>query len=142
MRFCYRLDSVSVTSSDGHVLDQAGDRRQLIERILRTADELERRARALPVVLVLATRAGALRVSGRERVLIGRDRRCDIVLSDRRVSRFHAALVRSRGHWFIEDLGSRNGTRCGGKRLARRLLEDGDVVEIGEELIRVRLHVQ
>jgi len=42
--------------------------------------------------------------------VIGRDPRASIVLADRRVSARHARLAPRDGEWWIEDLGSTNGT--------------------------------
>ena len=52
-------------------------------------------------------------------VLVGRDRRCDVRLRDRRVSRRHASIEPTLGRdgHLICDLGSRNGTHLDGRRL-------------------------
>jgi pSer/pThr/pTyr-binding forkhead associated (FHA) protein len=42
------------------------------------------------------------------------------------VSREHAAIVREGDAWFIEDLGSSNGTWFEKRRLTRRQIQDGD----------------
>jgi pSer/pThr/pTyr-binding forkhead associated (FHA) protein len=108
-----------------------------VERILRTADELERfaldscdapRARA-----ALVTRAGAVALGERDRLLVGRSLACDVIVAGHGVSRVHAALVRRRAAWWIEDLGSRNGTWCDGERIERRRLADGDLLHLGRE---------
>jgi pSer/pThr/pTyr-binding forkhead associated (FHA) protein len=112
----------------------------VVQRVLATADALERDACArCPSCVVLATRAGEVALSGRDRVVLGRGAACDVVLREARVSRAHAALVRERGAWWVEDLGSRNGTWCDGERVSRRRLRDGDVIELGGEAVRCRL---
>jgi hypothetical protein len=66
-----------------------------------------------------------------EGLLIGRGSECDIVLSDRKVSRRHARLIRSGTDTHLEDLGSKNGTWVNGNPVEGRLvLRDGDVVQI------------
>lgn len=50
--------------------------------------------------------------------LVGRSRRCDLVLAARDVSSEHAVLHWSATHWEVRDLGSRNGTFVAGIRLA------------------------
>lgn len=45
-----------------------------------------------------------------DRCLVGRSRRCDLVLTARDVSSEHAILEWSATHWQVRDLGSRNGT--------------------------------
>ncbi len=70
-------------------------------------------------------------------IVIGRALTNDIVLHDsaRRVSRHHAALIRvtrAEGQYFIRDLGSLHATRVCGELVDRRLLRDGDVIEIAD----------
>lgn len=74
-----------------------------------------------------------VRVTG-ERFLIGRDEDCDLVLDDPLVSRQHAALTPLEdGRARLEDLGSSNGTRVGGRILhAPLVLEGGEAILIGE----------
>ncbi len=50
--------------------------------------------------------------------LIGRDGKiCDLCLSEKTVGRIHARISRHGSHYFIEDLGSANGTYLDGKKL-------------------------
>lgn len=64
-------------------------------------------------------------------VLIGRSPECDIVLPDRQVSRRHARVFRVGEDFYVEDLGSKNGTWVNGEPLrAPRRLEDGDEIQI------------
>jgi pSer/pThr/pTyr-binding forkhead associated (FHA) protein len=52
----------------------------------------------------------------RERFLIGRDESCDLTLEDPKVSREHAAILKSAGPFHvIRDLGSANGTLVNGQ---------------------------
>lgn len=71
-----------------------------------------------------------------ERILIGRNSReatWEIRLSDRSVSRPHAQLERRADDYYLLDLDSANGTRLNGITIeAPNLLNDGDVIEIGE----------
>jgi hypothetical protein len=69
---------------------------------------------------------------------IGRGRGVDIRLDDPSVSRLHAEIVRRGPYVYIVDMGlSRNGTRVNGRPIARRVLEDGDVVSFGTARCRV-----
>jgi len=47
--------------------------------------------------------------------IVGRDPGCDIVIPDPYVSRRHARIFYRDGRWYIEDLGSRNGTYVDGE---------------------------
>ena len=67
-----------------------------------------------------------------ERMTIGRRPDSDIFLDDVTVSRDHALLVK-RGHeWFIDDLGSLNGTYVNRGRIESHRLTDGDELQIGK----------
>jgi hypothetical protein len=69
---------------------------------------------------------------------VGRGRSVDIHLADPSVSRLHAEIVRRGPYTYVSDLGlSRNGTRVNGRLVARRVLEDGDVLSFGSARCRV-----
>jgi pSer/pThr/pTyr-binding forkhead associated (FHA) protein len=69
---------------------------------------------------------------------IGRDVNNTIVLDDSFTSGRHAALTYRGRSWYVEDLGSTNGTRLGGQAIsAPTPLAWGDVVEVGQ--VRFRL---
>jgi FHA domain len=69
---------------------------------------------------------------------IGRGAGVDIRLSDPSVSRLHAEIVRRGPYAYVTDLGlSRNGTRVNGRLVARRVLEDGDVLTFGNARCRI-----
>ncbi|MGO8685515.1 MAG: FHA domain-containing protein, partial [Thermoleophilia bacterium] len=69
-------------------------------------------------------------------MVIGRSRRCDIVLADPNVSRQHAE-VRSEGdHYIITDLDSTNGIKVNRRAVKRAVLGDGDRVELGSTELR------
>jgi pSer/pThr/pTyr-binding forkhead associated (FHA) protein len=98
-----------------------------------------RRRAAWAPRLVVETRSGCVALDGPTSALVGRGARCDVALRGERVSRQHAALVQRGGAWWVEDLGSRNGTYCRGERVERRRLRDGDVLQLGDEPVRCRL---
>src|SRR6476619_5556014 len=67
--------------------------------------------------------------------LIGRNTTCAISIPDRSISRCHAVIgyYPSRD-FYIADVGSSNGTWVNRRRLAqleRRLLQDGDLIQLG-----------
>jgi len=62
----------------------------------------------------------------------GRSQTNTIVLTDASISRQHAQIYFRDGSFWIEDLGSKNGTKHGTKRLdAPALLQPGDHVQLG-----------
>ena len=71
----------------------------------------------------------------KERFLIGRGKHCDLIINSGKVSREHAAITREGNVWFIEDLGSSNGTWFDKRRISRRQIEEGDEYFICSEKI-------
>jgi hypothetical protein len=71
-----------------------------------------------------------------ESVIIGRLPDCDVVVADPNVSRRHAEVRPDGDGWAIVDLDSTNGTRVNGVRVTTRRLADGDVITVGNTVIR------
>ncbi len=68
--------------------------------------------------------------------VIGREEDAQIVIHNPAVSRHHARLTYQAGHYFIEDLGSANGTFVNGQRLAgSQGLNPGDRIGLGEATV-------
>jgi pilus assembly protein CpaF len=64
--------------------------------------------------------------------LIGKHADCQVVLADPKVSRRHARVAERGGRFFVEDLGSTNGTRVAGRAVQGEMpLEEGAELEIG-----------
>lgn len=72
---------------------------------------------------------------------VGRNHVCGLILTDPRVSGLHAQFDLRGGRLFITDLGSRNGTWVGERRvIGTRVVADGDVVVLGRAArLRVKL---
>lgn len=73
-----------------------------------------------------------------EPCVIGRSSECALVLRrSAGISRKHAQVVNESGRFYVEDLGSRNGTKLNGQRITGRSpLNDGDQIGISSEKIR------
>jgi hypothetical protein len=67
----------------------------------------------------------------RDAYTLGRHRNNDIVISDPKVSSFHARIDRSPEGFTLNDLKSRNGTFLNGKRIETGVLKTGDEVRLG-----------
>jgi hypothetical protein len=65
------------------------------------------------------------------RVVVGRSRDCDVVVSDPNVSRRHAELRRGEEGWSVVDLGSTNGVKVNGRRVTDARLRSGDRITVG-----------
>jgi pSer/pThr/pTyr-binding forkhead associated (FHA) protein len=71
--------------------------------------------------------------------VLGRAADCDYQLDSLRVSRRHCAFSVRDGRMWIEDLGSRNGTRLNGDSITEaRPIADGDVLQLGSFSFQVR----
>jgi FHA domain len=82
--------------------------------------------------------SGEVIALGGEVTTIGRGQGADIRLEDPSVSRLHAELVRRGPYVYVVDLGlSRNGTRVNGRPVARRVLDEGDVLSFGAARCRI-----
>jgi pSer/pThr/pTyr-binding forkhead associated (FHA) protein len=64
--------------------------------------------------------------------VLGRAPECDLMLDGPGASRRHARIVREGERFFLEDLGSANGTLLNGARVERCALEVGDELRIDE----------
>jgi hypothetical protein len=142
-------------------LDDDPVRREVAERVLETAAELERMIKgkngsseasngsvgaAEPSGvgeadeggnLYLMAEGGDMDKIAKDRFVIGRGKHCDFVINSGKVSREHAVIVREGSDYFIEDLGSSNGTWFNKQRIKRRKIEDGDEYFICSEKIKL-----
>ena len=61
-----------------------------------------------------------------------------LVLSDEFASGHHARFTTAHGLWYVEDLGSTNGTWLNGRRIhAPQRLKKGDKIKIGHTIMTV-----
>lgn len=74
-----------------------------------------------------------------EWLVIGRGSSADWWLSELTLSRSHAAFGWDGEAFFVQDLGSTNGTFVNGARQTRARLCDGDEVQVGRLRLRVAL---
>jgi ABC-type multidrug transport system ATPase subunit/pSer/pThr/pTyr-binding forkhead associated (FHA) protein len=70
----------------------------------------------------------------KDTIVIGRAPNCDIRIDASVISSRHAELRRRSGGYEIVDLGSTNGLISEGHPIARKVLADGDVLQIGGEI--------
>ncbi|MEA2750644.1 MAG: two-component system, NtrC family, response regulator HydG, partial [Myxococcales bacterium] len=68
---------------------------------------------------------------------IGQSATCELRLSDRLVSRRHAALELDGTRLRVTDLGSTNGTRVNGLAVGSALLEGGERIVLGSTALRI-----
>jgi phosphoserine phosphatase RsbU/P len=81
--------------------------------------------------IVKGSRPGQILELRGERMVLGRHPSCEIVLDNAAVSRQHAQITNRHGHYFLEDLRSRNRTYLNGTPVDERTpLSDADEVKI------------
>ena len=62
---------------------------------------------------------------------IGRDKDCEVRITDHMVSRSHAEVLFVGGRWWVHDLESGNGTFVDGKRVERAPVEEHTIIKLG-----------
>jgi hypothetical protein len=67
----------------------------------------------------------------RDSTALGRHKNNDVVVSDPKVSSFHARIDKARDGFVVVDLKSRNGTFLNGKRVESAPLKTGDEIRLG-----------
>jgi two-component system, cell cycle response regulator len=73
---------------------------------------------------------------GTDEIVVGRGSDCDIQIDRDSVSRRHARVYRVDDQWFVEDLGSTNGSYINDVPIQRSPLRDGDFVKIGSAIFK------
>ncbi len=90
---------------------------------------------------LLVVHSPLLRLLGGEfslarQLVIGRDSSSDLVLDVPDVSRRHACIHERRGRYFVEDLGSTNGTFVDERRITSSELASGSLLRVGSVVMK------
>jgi len=90
-----------------------------------------------PTLVVKATHETKnIKLTSRKPIILGRDRKADIQLSDITISRQHAEIFHGNDGFYIRDLGSSNGVAVNQTRIDNPyLLANGDRISIGSYVI-------
>ena len=100
-----------------------------------------RRKKAPPKELVVTDADGAARTypMAQEPLQIGRSESCQVILQDTYASQMHARVYPKDGEWFVEDLGSTNGTYLNRVKVSQAVpVGPGDEIRIGKTSLEVR----
>ena len=119
---------------EGH----AGDRAMALAGL--SEETLRRRPPSGAMAIVRSGFYEGLEVAiDRDRIVIGRGRKADLALAEATISRAHAALGFDGERFFVEDLGSTNGTLVNGARISRQTLKSEDEIQMGKLRIGISL---
>jgi pSer/pThr/pTyr-binding forkhead associated (FHA) protein len=98
-----------------------------------------RPARRQPRELVVTDEGGRRTVPRNGPMTVGRAASCDVVLADTYVSNVHARIYDRDGGWWLEDLGSTNGTYMNRTRVQQpTAVGPGDEVKLGKATLELR----
>jgi pSer/pThr/pTyr-binding forkhead associated (FHA) protein len=75
----------------------------------------------------------------RDWMVVGRGRSADLVIAEPTISRAHAAIGWDAEGFFMQDLGSTNGSKVNGQRSPLARLVDGDDLQLGKLHLRITL---
>ena len=64
-------------------------------------------------------------------LLFGRHEECDVQLNSKKVSRRHCVVAQINDYFIVRDLGSTNGVKINGQRVAEGKLVPGDELQVG-----------
>jgi pSer/pThr/pTyr-binding forkhead associated (FHA) protein len=99
----------------------------------------QRKGSPTKVTVTQGSNAGATAGLDRAPILIGRGTDAAIRLDDDYVSTRHARVAASGDEWFVEDLGSTNGTYIGSVRITQpTTIGLGVQVRIGKTILELR----
>jgi hypothetical protein len=72
-------------------------------------------------------------------MVIGRSPDCELLVEDTYASQQHARIFGKNGSWYVEDLGSTNGTYVNDQKLvAPAMIQPGDRVRVGTTVLELR----
>ena len=99
----------------------------------------DRRTDSMALVVTAGSLQGTTLALSQAPIVIGRAPECTLVVEDDYASSRHARFFLRDGAWYVEDLGSTNGTFIGKTRLtAPTRIEIGVPVRIGRTVLELR----
>lgn len=126
---------------DGDSVDFDDDSTQIVQVPVQPDQAKSKRRDRCTLVVLSGPSPGRVITADTPEIVIGRGKQVNARIDDSGMSRSHARLFRQGVHWYLEDLGSTNGTWIGGQAVnAPRIVNDGDRILVGQStLLRVTL---
>ncbi len=81
--------------------------------------------------IVSGPRAGSSLLLEEKSIVVGRGKKCDLVVEDDTISRRHFAIHPHGEHWSIKDLESKSGTQIDGLLIKEAILAMGATIQVG-----------
>lgn len=75
----------------------------------------------------------------KDRFIIGRDVKCDILINDESISRQHAEIMKTERGYRITDMNSKNGVFVNNQRINQHFLQDADRIMIGDKYFDIKI---
>jgi two-component system, cell cycle response regulator len=97
--------------------------------------ERKNKRRGASLVVVYGVELGRRILLDQTNFSIGRSSRRDMFIDQEAVSRKHAEIVYTKGHYVLYDQRSRNGTRVNDVRVTECTLADGDKIQVGRTVL-------
>jgi hypothetical protein len=133
------LSAISVIRSDMFGARVPEGARTAGGRAPRQKPPPKRRGSPTQVVVTQGGNSGAAASLAQAPILIGRGNDAAIKLDDDYVSTRHARIAASGDQWFVEDLGSTNGTYIGTVRITQpTTITLGTQIRIGKTILELR----
>ena len=109
----------------------------------KTDNEIDIRAKLHGIWGWLSPSEGPLKSGyhlSKDRIVIGRDVKCDILINEEAVSRQHAEILKTETGYLIKDIDSKNGIYVNNQRTTEQYLSDGDSIGIGSKSFKLKIY--
>lgn len=137
--------TVIIFAVAGHFLSKNGDEERIPETAESEEPAIQETSRIYSGVWGWITPEEGGVKSGyplsKDRVIIGRDVKCEIMVNDESISRQHAELLRTDDGYKLTDMNSKNGVYVNNQRVSSQFLQDGDRIMLGNRNFAVKIMI-